>query len=91
MPSNSRTSQHYGYKHKQIRKRWEPVVRSGRATCARCNKPIDPTADWDLGHIDGTIGTPYEQYSGPEHVACNRATKTSQPRKSGGTDTTRDW
>lgn len=90
MPAKGTSSQRgYDYRHKQIRKQYEPLVRSGRAICARCSQPIASTASWDLGHVDGTIRTSHPQYSGPEHTACNRATK-GRGRKDDA-DTTRDW
>lgn len=93
MPAKGSTSgRGYDYRHKQLRKKYEPLVRSGRATCARCGRPIAPTADWDLGHVDGTIRTGNPQYSGPEHTGCNRATKgRGRVPTTDDADTTRDW
>lgn len=61
----------YGYRHRQTRAEWTEVVDAGGVLCARCGKPIDPgnPRGWDLGHDDQRPG----EYSGPEHVACNRA------------------
>lgn len=62
----------YNYKHRQLRKRLEPQVQSGRATCWRCQRPIAPDDAWDLGHDhnDPTGQT----YKGIECRKCNRAT-----------------
>jgi hypothetical protein len=59
----------YGVKHRALRRTLAPFVEAGLAHCARCGEPIEPGAPWDLGHDD------YDRtkYSGPEHVACNRA------------------
>lgn len=60
----------YGYDHRQRRKELAPLVRSGRAVCARCGQLIGWMDKWDLGHVDGDR----TRYAGPEHLACNRAT-----------------
>lgn len=68
----ARTTDHgYDAEHRKRRERERPLVEAGKAICWRCSKPIAPTADWDLGHDDNDR----TQYMGPEHVACNRATK----------------
>ena len=75
MPRKGNTNDRgYNYRHKALRARWTPLVRTGTVRCARCGKPIRPDEPWDLGHIDGTINTPNPQWSGPEHRRCNRAT-----------------
>jgi hypothetical protein len=81
----------YGKAHQRERRRLAALVRSGRATCARCGVAIGPedepclrcgrikcggTTNWDLGHDDDrTI------YRGVEHSCCNRrAQKTRRQR-----------
>lgn len=59
----------YGYQHRQTRAEWKPIVEAGGVLCARCDKPIDPSAPWDLGHDD----TGRQLYNGPEHTGCNRS------------------
>lgn len=93
MPSKGSTNQRgYGNDHQKIRKKLEPAVAAGQATCWRCGLPILPTQQWDLGHDDHDRSV----YRGPEHAHTadcpaggNRATKGRQ-RKTGA-DTSRDW
>jgi hypothetical protein len=73
----------YSGRHQRLRKIWARQVAAGGVVCARCFKPISPFAAWDLGHDDYDRG----QYSGPEHVSCNRAT-TGRPRT---LKTSRQW
>lgn len=61
----------YGPAHQRARREWAEQVEAGGVRCARCAQPIDPGAKWDLGHVDG-----YDAIAGPEHQACNRATRT---------------
>lgn len=75
----------YGPDHKAERKRWEPVVRSGRAICWRCNRPIPPSGPWDLGHDD----VDRSKYMGPEHVGCNRGAPSRN--RAANCDTSREW
>jgi hypothetical protein len=63
----ARDSARYNYDHKRARKRWEPVVASGRVRCGRCRLMIEPGALWDLDHIR-------PDFSVPSHRRCNRAT-----------------
>ena len=67
----------YDYRHKQLRKRMEPKVATGKVDCWRCRQPILPTQQWDLGHDDHDR----TKYRGPEHALAkdcpaggNRAT-----------------
>jgi hypothetical protein len=92
MPSKGTTSQRgYGVAHRKLRERYEPLVRSGQAVCARCNNPIPADADWDLGHNDDD--PTHKTYNGPEHIGCNRATKgrKRQPATTETTDASRAW
>jgi hypothetical protein len=69
MPRKGTTTQRgYGAKHKAQRRKYEPIVKSGRAICWRCGLPIRPDEPWDTGHDDYDRGT----YRGPEHATCNR-------------------
>jgi hypothetical protein len=62
----------YGRDHRRRRAAWASKVAAGGVDCARCGLPIEPGSPWDLGHVDGSP----HKYSGPEHVACSRATLT---------------
>lgn len=62
----------YGYEHKKLRKQWKVLVDTGTVNCARCGKPIEPGALWDLDHVDGSE----TEYLGPSCRGCNRATLT---------------
>jgi hypothetical protein len=69
----------YGRPHRQLRAQWAPRVASGGVTCWRCTRPIGAREAWDLGHDDDQPG----RYQGPEHSACNRATRTPGRATSG--------
>ena len=60
---SSTTQRGYGHRHQEAPRLLEPVVRSGRATCARCDGPILPSQAWGSGHTDHDRS----RYSGPEH------------------------
>ena len=70
MARGSTAARGYGWRHQQLRAAWKRKVEAGIVFCARCGRLIPPGAPFDLGHSD------YDrtQYTGPEHVACNRAT-----------------
>lgn len=70
----------YGRAHQQERKRWEPIVAAGQATCqqglpgngssGRClyrTRWIQPGTPWALGHNDTGTTT-----IGPVHARCNQ-------------------
>jgi hypothetical protein len=61
----------YGPEHRALRDEWAKRVATGTVQCARpgCGELIHPDEPWDLGHSDDRT------YRGPEHRACNRATR----------------
>src|SRR4051794_14947906 len=61
----------YDRTHRKRRAAFKQAVADGLVNCARCRNAILPGEQWDMGHIDGT-----NEYAGPEHVRCNRATRT---------------
>ena len=65
----------YGHRHRRLRASLRALVESGRASCARCGKPILPGEAWDLGHLGRDDPT---AHAGPEHARCNRATATRE-------------
>lgn len=66
------TANGYGWSHQQVRADYARRMKRGEMfTCWRCGGWVDPSAPWDLGHDDHDRSI----YRGPEHVACNRATK----------------
>lgn len=67
----STTARGYGSAHQGLRKRWAERIAQGGIDCWRCGKPINPGDPFDLGHDDHDR----TKYRGPEHPACNRATK----------------
>jgi hypothetical protein len=75
----------YGGAHQRMRAKMKAEVATGNAHCWRCGKWIDPSGDFDAGHMDHDPN----QYAGPEHRACNRA--TSRRRAANVVDTSREW
>lgn len=68
----------YGKAHKHLRAVIAQRMRDGEIFfCWRCRKPINPDRGWDLGHDDRDRSV----YRGPEHIACNRATRRRRARK----------
>lgn len=66
----------YDRDHQRRREEWRAYVEAGMVACWRCGKPIHPREPWDLGHDDFDRS----KYKGPEHRACNRATKRNGQR-----------
>jgi hypothetical protein len=57
-----------------VRAKYAPIVKSGKAMCARCDRPILPAEAWDLDHDDDD---PLQRkYLGASHARCNRASVT---------------
>jgi hypothetical protein len=81
--NRSTTQRGYGHVHQMVRRRWAPLVATGRVRCARCGGFIGVGEPWDLGHRDDDRS----MYSRPEHRRCNRATagRREPPRAS------REW
>lgn len=77
------TRQERGYDaaHDHERAKWALILERRSVPCARCQKPINPGDDWDLGHNDERT-----RWTGPEHPACNRAAggRTTQERAAHG-------
>ena len=76
-PKASTTDRGYGREHQNLRAQWTPKVDALEVDCWRCGQLIVPDYSlrgdgWDLGHHDHDRA----QYRGPEHIGCNRATKT---------------
>ena len=64
----------YDRAHRRVRRKYAPVVKAGKAVCARCGKPIAPNELWDLDH---DAADPLQRrYLGPSHRSCNRAVVT---------------
>ena len=88
----------YGTSHQAERKRWEPVVQSGRVACVRGGFLIAPGTRWHLDHADDKL-----HYRGPAHASCNlraaakrgnkllREKRTLNPPPRSGRTTSRDW
>jgi hypothetical protein len=66
--------QRYGRAHREVRRRFVPLVASGAAVCSRCGDPIVPGEPWDLDHSDNGDG-----YRGVSHADCNRAAANTRP------------
>ncbi len=67
----ARRNARYGYAHQQLRKVVAAQVAAGGVRCWRCGQPIDPAGPFDLGHREGGGA---DEYAGPEHPECGRAT-----------------
>lgn len=77
----------YGKEHKRLRAEYAARMVNGEIFfCWRCRRMINPERPWDLGHDDRDR----DIYRGPEHVACNRATKRRQYRR-GAVPAPRRW
>lgn len=83
--TGSTTARGYDATHKKLRERIAQEVKAGKATCWRCTKAIAADEPWDLGHDDDDR----TKYNGPEHQACNRATRTHKTINN--VDNSREW
>ena len=62
------TQRGYDLAHRRLRAQWQRRLNAGEViACAKCGKPVDPTA-WDLGHTADRTG-----WTGPECRTCNRS------------------
>lgn len=91
-PKASNTERGYGTDHRRRRAQVKPAVDRHEVECWRCGELITPdpalTGDgWDLGHDDHDR----TKYRGPEHQACNRATKTHAASTTTHTTPPRHW
>ena len=88
MASKGKTTQRgYGWKHQELRKRWQRSVDAGVATCSRCGYPIEPGEKWHLDHTDDRQG-----YYGPAHSSCNvTAANKRRARRVGVKRQSRAW
>ena len=75
--SGATSKRGYGAHHQAVRKSLAPAVAAGKVKCARCGFRILKDEAWDLGHVDGNK----TKYRGPEHVDCNRDTKSKTPKR----------
>lgn len=83
----------YGPRHQALRQQWETRLNRGEIhTCAKCGKPVSKYDTWDLGHTDDRT-----DYTGPEHMTCNRSAgaknsaKVRQTKSALRQITVRDW
>ena len=67
-PRGATTRGGWGHNHQRRRKAITPYVNAGKATCCRCNEPIDPGEPWHLDHSEARDG-----YLGASHSRCNLA------------------
>jgi hypothetical protein len=80
-PTGTTTERRYDTHHKQLRDQWKARIDRGELViCAKpgCGKPIIPGQPFDLGHDEN------RSHRGPEHQACNRATKHPATTKRAG-------
>ena len=69
MVKNALQRERWGVKHRRSRRQYKQRIERGEVfTCPRCQLPIGPDQDWDLGHDD------YDpELERPEHRECNRS------------------
>lgn len=66
----------YGPAHQKLRAEWKLRVDAGGVHCRHLPECLEkdtlihPGSKWDLGHRDDDPS----QYTGPEHIRCNRGT-----------------
>ena len=73
-PPGATTRGGSGNAHQRRRAAIAPLVNAGKASCARCNEPIHPDAEWHLDHNDTRDG-----YLGVSHASCNLSAGANKP------------
>lgn len=86
-PTGSTTARGYGGNHQSERKRWEPLIQTGRVACVCCGFLILAGEAWHLDHRDDRLG-----YLGVSHALCNlRAAGQKRNAIKYGRNPSRDW
>jgi hypothetical protein len=67
-PAKSLEARGYGWPHRTVRERCDPIVQTGSVACAHCGHVIAVGAPWDLAH-----NSDRSAWIGPAHRYCNRS------------------